>query len=240
LAEVAPTVLTLNITRDLPGTIVGIRIFAVNSVGKSLQSSQWNYMVPAIRASAPQQVAVAQSGTGIVNVSWQAPASLGGSALTQYQVQISRNAGTTWASYYAAPTTLSMRISGPAKGVTWQYRVVAYTQGAGVSEMSNVVSYVAPLTAASSVSYLNISSSSVGVTLSFRAPEDLGGYSSASYLVQRLVNGAWVTETPTLQLDGSTMTRRVALPPKGLNTYRVIAVNPSGESTPVQTQVLVR
>lgn len=240
LAEVAPTVLTLNIARDLPGTIVGIRIFAVNSVGKSLQSSQWNYMVPAIRASAPQQVAVAQSGSGIVNVSWQAPASHGGSALTQYQVQISRNAGITWASYYAAPTTLSMRISGPAKGVTWQYRVVAYTQGAGVSEMSNVFSYMAPLTAASGVSYLNISSSSVGVTLSFRAPADLGGYSSASYLVQRLVNGAWVTETPTMQLDGSTMTRRVALPPKGLNTYRVIAVNPSGESTPVQTQVLVR
>jgi hypothetical protein len=87
---------------------------------------------------------------------------------------------------------------------------------------------------------VNISNSAVGVTLTFRAPTDLGGYSSASYLVQRLVNGAWVTETPTLQLDGSTMTRRYVSPPKGTHAYRVIAVNPSGESTPVQVQVLVR
>ena len=240
LAEVAPTVLTINIARDLPGSLVGIRIFAVNSVGTSLQSGQWSYQIPALRASAPQQVAVAQSGTGIVNVSWQAPASLGGSVLTQYQVQISRDGGTTWASYYVAPTSLSLRISGPAKGVTWMYRVVAYTQGAGISEMSNIVSFMAPRTAASNITYLNISSSSVGVTITFRAPTDLGGYASASYQVQRLVSGAWVPETPTLQLDGSTMTRRFALPSKGLNTYRVIAVNPSGESTPVQTQVLVR
>ena len=240
LAEVGANVLTVNIARDLPGTWVGVRISAVNSVGASVPSSQWNYMIPALRASAPQQVAVAQSGAGIVNVSWLAPASLGGSALTQYQVQVSRDGGKTWAAYYAAPTTLTMRMSGPAKGVTWQYRVVAYTQGAGVSELSNVVSFSAPLTVTSNVSYVNISSSSVGVTLTFRAPTDLGGYSSASYLVQRLVNGAWVTETPTLQLDGSTMTRRFVSPPKGTHAYRVIAVNPSGESTPVQTQVLVR
>jgi subtilisin family serine protease/fibronectin type 3 domain-containing protein len=237
LAEVAPTVLTVNIARDLPGSQIGIRIFAVNSVGTSVRSSLWNYQIPALRASAPEQVAVSQSGTGLVNVSWQAPASLGGSALTQYQVQFSRDGGTTWAAYYTAPTSLSIKISGPAKGATWHYRVAAYTQGAGVSELSNVVSFMAPLTVASSVNYLNISRSSVGVTLTFRAPTDLGGYNSASYIVQRLVSGSWVNETPTLQLDGTTMTRRVVLPPKGLSTYRVIAVNPSGQSNPVQIQM---
>ena len=240
LAELGASVLTVNIARDLPGTWVGVRISAVNSVGASVPSSQWNYMIPALRASAPQQVAVHSVGANMVNVSWQAPASLGGSALSQYQVQISRDGGKTWLSYYAASTALNYKTSGPAKGVTWQYRVVAYTSGAGISELSAVVEYTNAKTVSSSVSYVNISNSAVGVTLTFRAPTDLGGYTSASYLVQRLVNGAWVTETPTLQLDGSTMTRRFVSPPKGTHAYRVIAVNPSGESTPVQAQVVVR
>ena len=141
LAETAPNNLAVTIARDLPGTTVGVRVIALNSVGASLPSSQWNYQIPALRASAPQQVTVVSAGVNLATVNWQAPASLGGSALTNYMVQLSRDGGKTWLSYYAAPTAASLRVNGPAKGITWQYRVVAYTSGAGMSDISQVINF---------------------------------------------------------------------------------------------------
>ena len=237
LADVSPEILTLNVARDLPGTSTALRVVAVNAVGASLASTPWSYKIPALRASAPQQVTVAAVSSGAVRVSWLAPENLGGSALVQYQVQISRNEGATWSAYYASATASSLTVASPTKGTTWQYRVVAYTSGAGFSELSSVVSYTSPLTAASQVTYLNANRSTSVVTLSFRAPTDLGGYPSVSYLVQRLANGVWVNEVPVLQLDGLTMTRQVALPARGTTYYRVIAVNASGESAPVQVAI---
>jgi len=142
LAQLGANDFTVNIARDLPGTTVGIRIMAVNSVGSSVPSPTFTYLIPAVRASAPQQVSVVSAGVNLVTVSWQEPASLGGSALTQYQVQTSRDGGKTWLTYYAASTLRSLKVSGPTKGVTWQYRVAAVTSGAGTSELSSVINYV--------------------------------------------------------------------------------------------------
>lgn len=234
LAEVAPTVFTLNTIRDLPGTAVSIRVIAVNAIGSSTPSSQWNYRIPALQASAPQQVAVSLNGASTVRVDWRAPEDLGGSNLVQYQVQISRDGGVAWAGYYAAPSANSLTVSSPAKGDTWQYRVVAYTSGAGFSKVSSVVSYTRPQTVTSTVSALSITRSTSAVTLKFRAPADLGGYATVTYKIQRLVAGVWTNETPVLQLDDLVMTRQLALPAKGVTYYRVIAVNGSGESAPIQ------
>ena len=141
LAEFGHNDSTVNIPRDLPGTAVGVRITALNSVGSSVPSSAATYQIPAVRASAPQQVSVVSAGVNLVSVSWQAPAALGGSPITNYLVQLSRDGGKTWVSYYASPTASSLRANGPAKGTTWQYRVVATTSGAGISETSSVVSF---------------------------------------------------------------------------------------------------
>jgi titin len=141
LAEFGPNDSTVNMARDLPGTAVGVRITALNSVGSSVPSPAATYQIPAVRASAPQQVAVVSAGVNLVSVSWQAPAALGGSPLTNYLVQLSRDGGKTWVSYYASPTASSLRANGPAKGTTWQYRVVATTSGAGISETSSVISF---------------------------------------------------------------------------------------------------
>jgi subtilisin family serine protease len=237
LAEVAPTVLTLNTARDLPGTAVALRVVALNAVGSSLPSTQWNYRVPALQASAPQQVVVSLNGSSTVRVDWRAPEDLGGSTLVQYQVQISRDGGATWAGYYAAASANALTVSSPAKGATWQYRVVAYTSGAGFSKVSSVVSYTRPQTVASAVSGLSITRSASSVTLRFRAPYDLGGYSTVSYKLQKLVAGVWTEETPVLQLDGPTIIRQLTLPARGLTYYRVIAVNGAGESAPAQVAV---
>lgn len=237
LAETGADISSITVTRDLPGTVVALRAIAVNSVGLSAASSTYSYKIPALQATAPRNVTVTPNGSSAVKVSWQAPENLGGSDLRQYQVQISRDNGTTWSAYYAAPTASSLAVSAPAKGLTNKYRVVAYTSGAGISQLSEIVSYTNPLTVASPINYLGIYRTTNSVTLNFRAPSDLGGYSSVTYKVQKFVAGVWQDEVPILQLDGPVMTRQLNLPVKGTTTYRVIAVNGSGESTPVQVSI---
>jgi titin len=236
-AETAADITSISIARDLPGTAVTLRVVAVNSVGASAQSSNYSYRIPALQATAPRNVTVSAAGPSVVKVSWLAPESLGGSDLRQYQVQISRDNGTTWSAYYAGPTASSLTVSGPAKGLSWKYRVVAYTSGAGISQLSEVISFTNPLTVSSSVSYLNAYRTTNSVTINFRAPFDLGGYPTATYKVQKLVGTIWVDENPILQLDGLVMTRQLNLPAKGTTVYRVIAVNGSGESTPAQVSI---
>jgi predicted phage tail protein len=133
---------TLNavVARDLPGTKVTWRVIAINSVGDSLPSAAASYTIPAVKASAVQNVAVtATTSAATVLVSFVAPSNLGGSALGNYQVQVSRDGGATWAAT-ATTKNLSIAVAGPAKGVTWSYRVVASTS-VGLGDVSASVSY---------------------------------------------------------------------------------------------------
>ena len=128
------------VARDLPGTKVTWRVVAINSVGASLPSAAASYTIPAVKASAVQNVAVtATTSAATVLVSFVAPSNLGGSALTSYQVQVSRDGGATWAAT-ATTRNLVIAVAAPAKGVTWSYRVVASTS-VGLGDASASVSY---------------------------------------------------------------------------------------------------
>jgi hypothetical protein len=130
------------VARDLPGTKVTWRVIAINSVGASLPSAAASYTIPAVKASAVQNVVVtATTSAASVLVSFVSPSNLGGSALVNYQVQVSRDGGATWAAT-ATTKNLSIAVAAPAKGVTWIYRVAAYTN-VGFGEVSASVAYTA-------------------------------------------------------------------------------------------------
>ena len=137
---VGGSTLSTVVPRDLPGAKVSWRVIAINSVGASAASLPVSYTIPAVKSAAVQNVAVtAGTSAASVQVSFGEPTTLGGSALVNYQVQVSRDGGATWA---AATSTksLSVIVAGPAKGVTWSYRVIAYTV-AGLGDASASVSY---------------------------------------------------------------------------------------------------
>jgi subtilisin family serine protease len=137
---VSGSTLSTVVARDLPGAKVSWRVIAINSVGASVASQPANYTVPAVKSAAVQNVSVsASTASGAVQVSFSEPTSLGGSALINYQVQVSRDGGTTWAAV-ASTKALSVAVGAPAKGVTWLYRVTAYTVF-GLGDVSAAVSY---------------------------------------------------------------------------------------------------
>lgn len=134
------TALSVEVPAEQPGVRGYWRVIALNSLGESVASSTVSYALPALKSSAVQSpVVVAGTAMGSAQLTYAAPISNGGSAITSYYTYVSRDAGVTW-TLISVTTALSIRVVAPARGVTWQYRVAAVTS-AGVGEFSSVVSY---------------------------------------------------------------------------------------------------
>ena len=79
------------------------------------------------------------SGTTAIDLSWSAPGSTGGSAITGYRIEVSSNGGSSWTNLVAntSNTTTTYAHTGLTAGATRHYRVSAInTNGAGTA--SNV------------------------------------------------------------------------------------------------------
>jgi hypothetical protein len=132
--------LTAIVARDLPGARANWRVIAVNAVGESMASAVVGYTIPAIKSSAVQNLkATSSTALSAIQLSFAEPANYGGSAMTNFTVQLSRDGGATW-SNMVSTRALSVSVSAPAKGITWSYRVVVYT-AFGAGEVSSSVSY---------------------------------------------------------------------------------------------------
>src|SRR5438094_1595706 len=87
--------------------------------------------------SAPQNLQ-ATSGTGNITISWQAPSSNGGSAITGYKIYRSTSSGTEGL-YTTIGNVTSYNNTGLASGHTYFYKVTA-VNNAGTSPQSNEAS----------------------------------------------------------------------------------------------------
>ena len=102
-------------------------VTATNSYGTSNASSASNSITTATTPGAPTSVTVSDPGTdGYVLVSWTAPASNGGSAITDYTVQYSSNSGSSWTTFSdGTSTSTSATVTGLTVGTAYIFRVAA-------------------------------------------------------------------------------------------------------------------
>lgn len=131
-------------------------VTATNSFGTSNASSASNSITTASVPGAPTSVAA--TGTGIdgeAAVSWTAPASNGGSAITDYAVQYSSNSGSTWTTFSdGTSTSTSATVTGLTLNTAYIFRVAAVnaigtgsysTASASYTPVSNDVGALIPL-----------------------------------------------------------------------------------------------
>ncbi|MYI06342.1 MAG: hypothetical protein F4059_03190, partial [Gemmatimonadetes bacterium] len=117
-----------------PGTTRHYRVSAINREGTGLPSAVASATTTLTVPGAPTNLRAAPAGQSRINLTWSAPAATGGSRLTGYRIEVSRNGGATWTLLAGHTGSLATSYShtGLSAGVTHHYRVAAINaRGAG-------------------------------------------------------------------------------------------------------------
>lgn len=208
------------------GTSYIFQVAAKNSVGTGGYSVASAAVIPFTVPGQPTSVS-GVAGVSQVALSWTAPTSDGGSALTDYVVEYSTNSGTTWITFAdSVSTTTSVTVMGLTNGTGYVFRVSAKnTAGTGLPSTSS--SSVIPRTAPSAAQSVVGVSGNAQVALSWSAPSSTGGNAVTDYVVQYSSDGTtWTTFTDSVSSTAScTVT---GLTNGTAYTFRVAAVNAGG------------
>ncbi|MGC8981680.1 MAG: fibronectin type III domain-containing protein, partial [Minisyncoccia bacterium] len=200
-------------------------VTAYNSAGESGKSnvaSATPYGVP----TPPQSLSLSV-GNKVMNLSWKAPVSDGGSPITEYRIYRSKQT-TPWSLLATTnPSTLSYSDTNIVLGETYYY-VVTAKNSYGESNYSNIVSGKAG-TIPSCPRNLELKSYSDHLKISWDKPSSDGYYSIDKYIVYRKVGATGtyskVKETTSYYYNDYDVSSGITY------YYYVTAVNEIGEST---------
>ena len=159
--------------------------------------------------SAPQNLTATANGQTQIDLSWSAPSSDGGSAITGYRIEVSAD-GSTWSDLEAdtGSTTTSYSHTGLTAGSTRHYRVSAINS-AGTGLASNVaIGTTDPPDVPGAPTGLTaeVSESEAKVDLSWTVPADTGGAPITGYQIESSVDGnaPWTVVDTTGDVAGYT------------------------------------
>jgi hypothetical protein len=188
------------------GTGYLFRVASVNNVGAGLYSANSSAVTPATTPGSPTAVTGAR-GNGQVQLSWTAPVSDGGSAVTDYTIQHSTDSGSSWQTVTdAASSAASATVTGLTNGTGYLFRVASVNE-VGTGSFTATSSSITPTAVPLPPSNVITTRGKGIVIVSWTAPVSTGGVRITDYRVQQSTNGglSWVTVR-----DGvSTSTRTV-------------------------------
>ena len=209
------------------GTAYTFTVVATNAVGDGSASSASNSVTPITVPGAPTSVSAAEGNTQ-ATITFTAPVSNGGSAITGYTVTSSPG------SFAGTGSSSPITVTGLTNGSTYTFTVTA-TNAAGTGSSSSASNSVTLSTEPGAPTNLasTVLSSSIGLTWS--APASNGGTAITDYIVeyQLTTGGTWAVFA-----DGTTTSTSATVTGLSNNTsydFRVRAVNIIGQSVPSST-----
>jgi hypothetical protein len=220
---------------------ISIRSTATQSSrGLSLQSStEFTLMAPAQATvpGAPTNV-TALRGNAQATVSWAAPASDGGSAITRYMLLQSANSG-PWVPATIDPATAAQTTqtaTGLTNGTPYSFRVAA-VNGVGIGLPSDPSASVIPATVPGAPTGITADRGNGQATVSWGVPLSTGGSAITGYVLQYSPTGA--TTTTTLTVGPGISSETVTGLTNGTEyTFEVRAVNDVGAGAPASSAVI--
>ena len=242
VANTGTTSTTYSHTGLATGTAYTYRVYAINSVGTSVASSEIqatpsSSSAPGLPGVPTQLTTNVISGTQI-NLSWSAPANNGGSAITGYKIESKSGTGSyaiLVANTGSAATTYSH--TGLTSGTTYVYRVYAITQTGTGLPSSEISATAGSPTQAASVpgavsSLVAVPSSATQINLSWGAPANNGGAPITGYKIEVKKGSGGSFET-LIENSQSTATSfaHTGLASGTNYYYRVSAINSAGAGT---------
>ena len=177
-------------TTALAETTYRYRVRATNPVGDSAASNiiTATTLVEGVPAAPTGLMAVASDSTIEINLSWQAPADTGDSAITGYRIERSQGDGSgtfdiVEASH--ASTSYTDMDSSLLANTQYSYRVSAINdQGTGIaSEIASATTLSAPLAPTGLMAVA--SDSTIEISLSWQAPTGIGSTAITGYQIER-------------------------------------------------------
>ena len=190
--------------------------------------------MPQASVPGPPTNLAASPGDGQLDLSWSPPTDDGGSAITGYLIEVSKDGGRSWRALANTESTVTtFEHTGLDPQTTRHYRVYAINS-IGTGPPSNVASATTVATPPGAPGRLVAEAvDSSRIDLSWSAPRDDGGDMIAGYQIQFSADQglSWsVLEVNT----GSTETTYsdVDLAPGTTRYYRVLAINSVGPGTP--------
>lgn len=232
--------LSKTITGLTQGTAYLFRVSAINLEGTGPAATLSSAIIPAAAPSVASAPTVISQSSTAIGISWDAPFD-GGREITSYTVQVSGNAGVTWATAAnltrSSVTALEATVGGLTQGATYQFRISA-TNAMGTSGYSLASSPAKAATTPGPVSnFRQTANDNNSITVSW-ASAFSNGSDLTKYEVQYSRNGVnWTT----VEAAGNANTIRIA----GLTTsaayeIRIRAVNLQGVGAYVQTEGATR
>lgn len=173
--------------------------------------------------TAPKNVVLARGARTEINVSWEAPDSDGGAAVTGYTATATPTAGTAVTCASAVPT-LSCKLTGLVAGTSYSVTVVA-TNATGNGSTSVAKSLVPGAAPASPGTPTGVAGNSE-VRVTWTAPADDGGLAITKYTVTSTPEGKTCSPAGTELVCTVT-----SLSPGTVYTFAVTATNDAGSAT---------
>ena len=159
------------------------RVSATNSAGNGNPSDVVT-ATPVTTAPGKPTGLSATAGSTQVELTWTAPSDTGGSPITDYKVEHSSDAGSTWAVFAdGTGTGITATVTGLTNGQAYSFRVSA-TNSEGTGVPSDAVTETPAATAPGKPTGLTPTAGSMQVELTWTAPSDTGGAPITDYKVE--------------------------------------------------------
>ena len=235
----ASTTASLRVTGLTNGTAYTFRVSAVNAVGTGTASATAS-ATPVTTPTAATSVA-GTAGDTQVTLTWTAPTDNGGSAITDYAVEYSSDAGTTWTTFAdGTSTTASATVTGLTNGTSYTFRA-SPVNAVGTGTASTASAAVVPVTTPGVPTAVAATADGTTATVTWTAPTVTGGTAITGYKVEQTVDDGTTWATATADTASTAVTATYSDLTSGASySFRVSAINAVGTGTASTASVAVQ